>query len=242
MEHYLWANWNAPHHVHALTTTLHGGMSDAPYFNNLALHVNDHEPHVIANRQLLKKRLNLSTEPAWLNQTHSTLVSVIDEDSNRDVDASITRQSNTPLVVLTADCLPIVMCNDTGTEIAAIHAGWRGLLNGVIQNTCNQMLSAPPTLMAWIGPAICSACYEVSEEIKTQFITRYPFTKNTFINRQANLAHMAELILKQFGISRVYQSGICTFEEKNKCYSYRRMAQTGRMGTLIWFNDFKEIP
>lgn len=216
MNPFIWANWNAPTHVHALTTTIHGGIGTGLYgSNNLALHVEDNAEEVLMNRKKLMQALNFTAEPIWLNQTHSTHVCVVEEDTERDqVDASITRLKNVPLVILTADCLPIVLCNQNGTEIAAIHAGWRGLLNGIIQNTCDKMHSQSASLMAWIGPAICQNCYEVGESVKNQFIERYPFTKNTFKDRYANLAYMAELILNSLGITQVFQSGLCTFEEK----------------------------
>jgi YfiH family protein len=238
---HLMANWPAPRNISALTTTLMGGQSKAPYAsNNLALHVGDHATDVLANRHRLKTTLDLPGEPAWLMQTHSTDCVVIEEDTHRQVDASITRLKKQPLAILTADCLPILLCNTAGTEIAAIHAGWRGLLNGIVQNTLKKMQSSPNTLMAWVGPAICQRCFEVGLEVKAQFTTHYPNTSVAFEGRYANLPQMADLILQAAGVSAVYHSNACTFEEKNKFYSYRRESQTGRMATLIWFNDSKE--
>jgi len=241
MPHYIHADWPAPRFISALTTTIYPGFSLPPYaHNNLALHVDDSSEDVLLNRHALCQNLALPGEPFWLNQTHSTLAVVVEEDNNRNVDAAITRKQDTPLVILTADCLPIVLCNTDGSEIAAIHAGWRGLLQGIVQNTLGKMYTKPQALMAWIGPAICQNCYEVGDEVRAQFTAQYPFTSKAFKGRYANLPKMAEMLLFELGVHQVYQSGVCSFEEKNRCYSYRRAAQTGRMGTLIWFNSPKE--
>ena len=241
MSDYMIPNWPAPKNIRALTTSLSGGVSQGAYYsNNLALHVDDDANHVIENRQHLRQALSLPGEPAWLNQTHSTRCIVIEEATDRDGDAAVTRDKNQPLVILTADCLPIILCDQSGQEIAAIHAGWRGLLNGVIQNTLKHMQSAPLNLLAWIGPAICQDCYEVGESVKQQFLSQYPFVASGFLNRHANLAHIAEMILHQHGVKAVSLSGICSFEQKDACYSYRRAPQTGRMGTLIWFDNTQD--
>lgn len=236
------ANWNAPSHIHALTTSRIGGESGAPYnYNNLAFHVGDDEQNVAANRAALITALSLSNEPVWLEQTHTNVCVVAEEEPNRKVDAVITRTKELPLAIMTADCLPIVLCNKAGTEIAAIHAGWRGLVNGIVENTLAKMHSAPEALIAWVGPSICHKCYEIGIEVQQAYINKYPYTAPTFHNtgstRYANLPKIAELILNAQGISTVFQSAACTFELTNKLYSYRREAQTGRMATLIWIRD-----
>lgn len=238
---HLLANWPAPPNVHALTTTRTAGFSLPPYdSNNLGLHVGDNQKHVQANRMALVDSLQLPGEPIWLEQTHSTHCIIVEEDANRHADAAITRSNHFPLAIMTADCLPIVLCDRNGTEVAAIHAGWRGLANGIIENTLDKMLSHSESLLAWIGPSICQSCYAVGDEMYQTYISRYPFTEPTFRNhgsqRHANLPQMAELILNAQGIHAVFQSKACSFELKNKFYSYRREAQTGRMATLIWFN------
>lgn len=238
MSEFIEANWPAPQHIRALTTTLLNGSSEGSYAsNNLALHVEDEPQHVLDNRKRIQSILALPGEPAWLHQTHSTEVVVVEEDLQRNADASITRSKKIPLVILTADCLPIVLCDQSGTEIAAIHAGWRGLYHGIIQKTLQKMHTSPHHLMAWIGPAICKNCYETSLEIKAEFLEKYPYLMHTFSHRHADLPAMAKAILEQHGVSAVYLSGICSFEEKNRCYSYRRASQTGRMGTFIWLRD-----
>lgn len=239
---FLYPNWSAPTNVFALTTTRHGGCSDVPFdSNNLALHVEDNAHHVLINRNRLKEHLHLPNEPAWLNQTHSTECVVVEEDDNRQADAAITRSPSQVLAIMTADCLPIILCNQQGDEVAAIHAGWRGLLNGVIQQTVSQMHSHPQNIMAWIGPANCKHCYEVGDEVRKQFVENYSFADNYFSVKQdkwlVDIAGIAEHVLRALGISAVHQSNVCTFEEKNDFFSYRRAAKTGRIATLIWFKD-----
>jgi YfiH family protein len=232
------ANWPAPLHVRALTTSRTSGFSQHHFAaNNLALHVNDEAAHVLANRQALTESLSLPHEPAWLEQTHSNICVNIDSDENRVADAAITAQYHRPLAILTADCLPILLCNQAGTEIAAIHAGWRGLANGIIEQTIDKMQSEPAQLMAWIGPAICGDCYETGSEVQQQFMQKYAYLtefeqKNGKLH--ANLPHLAEQIAKHMGVASVHQSHACTFEEHERFYSYRRASETGRIATLIW--------
>ena len=238
----LLANWPAPPSIQALTTTREKGHSLAPYdHNNLGLHVGDDPESVMANREALIQTLSLPSEPFWLEQTHSTRCMVVEGHADRCADAAVTRQKNIPLAIMTADCLPIVICDTQGQEIAAIHAGWRGLAEGIIDETLSQIKSPRETLMAWIGPAICGACYQVGPELKRAFSIAYPYTTSCFEHKEghhyANLPLMAERILNAQGIDSVYQSHACTFELKNQFYSYRRQAQTGRMVTLIWIKD-----
>ncbi|MBA2656192.1 MAG: peptidoglycan editing factor PgeF [Tatlockia sp.] len=238
----LYANWPAPPNVFALTTKRNLGLSKAPYeANNLGLHVGDNKELVNLNRKALKENLDRPRDAEWLTQTHSTLCVVVEEESNRVADAAITRCPNRTLAIMTADCLPITLTNRQGTEIAAIHAGWRGLVNGIIENTLAKMLSPPEQLIAWIGPAICQSCFEVGEDVLENFQGRYAFTTNAFKSKNekwlANLPQIAELVLKSHNVLTVLQSNICTYERKDDYYSYRRNAQTGRMATLIWFNE-----
>ncbi len=236
------ANWPAPKNITALSTTRLSGYSQAPYdSNNMGLGVGDNEHHVLQNRQQLMELLHLPGDPQWLYQTHSTHCVITEKDPNRNADASITRSMKHPLAILTADCLPIMLCNVQGTEIAAIHAGWKGLARGIIENTLDKMESLTTDVLAWIGPSICHKCYEVGEEVYQTFTDTYPLSKHAFnpVNGkwQANLPQIAEIVLNSKGIKAVYQSGLCTFELKNELYSYRRTSQTGRIATLIWFND-----
>lgn len=236
------ANWPAPSNVSALTTSRSNGYSQSPFHsNNLAYHVGDDENAVRENRTKLSQNLQLPGEPEWLEQIHSNICVVVEEDSNRRADAAITRHKNRTLAIMTADCLPILLCDKKGNEIAAIHSGWRGLSNGIIENTLSKMQSKPDSILAWIGPAICQSCFEVGEEVLDIFQNRYHFAKASFKKKSeekwlANLAQLAEQALLYNGVKSVSLSNLCTYENKNDFYSYRRDAQTGRIATLIWLN------
>lgn len=236
------ANWPAPKNISALSTTRFSGFSQPPYdSNNMGLGIGDNDQHVMQNRAQLVDLLHLPGEPQWLRQTHSTHCVITEEDPNRNADAAITRSGKYPLVILTADCLPIMLCSRQGDEIAAIHAGWRGLAHGIVENTLGKLNSPVSSLLAWIGPSICQKCYEVGEEVYETFTNTYPSTKQAFKQVHAkwlaNLPLIAEIILHLQGVEAVFQSALCTFELKNEFYSYRRTSQTGRIATLIWFND-----
>ncbi|WP_419418531.1 peptidoglycan editing factor PgeF [Legionella sp. D16C41] len=231
-------NWTAPLNIFAFTTTRVDGFSEGPYnSNNLGFHVGDNPKHVAQNREMLSA--NLPAEPEWIEQTHSTNCIVIEDTAERNADAAITRSPDRVLAILTADCLPILLCNRQGTEVAAIHAGWRGLVNGIIEKTSLQIKSNKADLLAWIGPSICGSCYEVGDDVYEQYKNNYPFSTNFFKSHQqkwlANMPELAEQILREIGVSEVYQSNLCTYEHKNHLYSYRREGQTGRIATLIWF-------
>lgn len=234
MTSFIKANWPAPESVTAITTTVACG--------NIATHVGDDPRAVQNNRNRFKSQFQWRSEPAWLNQTHSTHCIIAENDINRDADAAITRTPGLPLVIMTADCLPVVLCNRTGTEIAAIHAGWRGLCNGIIEHTISSMNSKPEDLIAWIGPAICGSCYEVGDEVRQSFIANQPSHSDSFTATRAgkwmaNLPRIAQHVLELSGVSNSTLSHLCTFEEKNRFYSYRRTPETGRIGTFIWLND-----
>lgn len=239
----LFANWSAPKNIRALTTTRLNGVSiDSYATNNLGLHVNDNDSHVQQNRANLISSLNLPGEPFWLEQTHTNICSIVDNiNANRFADASITQNKNIPLVILTADCVPIVICNKQGDEIAAIHAGWKGLASGIIENTVAKFSRRPESYLAWIGPAICQKCYATGDEVLQTFVNKYANLNEAF-NKQnqqifADLPKISKLILNKLGINQVFLSNACTFEENDKYYSYRREAKTGRIATLIWFQE-----
>jgi YfiH family protein len=242
---YIKPNWPAPANVHAFTTTRVSGLSLAPFgSNNLGLHVGDESHHVLANRRQLEQELQLPSSPEWLEQTHSTDCVLVEEDLNRVADASISRSPAKVLSIMTADCLPILLCNKEGTEIAAVHAGWKGLVNGIVENTLAKMQRPRDQILAWCGPAICHNCFEVGEEVFDLYQEKYPFAEFFFKKHHvnnlkflANLPKLLEEILRQSGINNVYQSNLCTFEEENNFYSYRRDQKTGRIASLIWFNE-----
>ena len=233
--------WVAPPGVCAYTTTRVGGASEAPFDSlNLALHVGDDPVHVARNRELLQQ-LNLPAEPCWINQTHGTHAVTLELDSSRDADAAITRLPGVVAVVMTADCLPILVCNRDGSEVAAVHAGWRGLQAGVIQRTLASMESSPEQLQAWIGPGISQHNFEVGEEVRSAFIDSIQDAESFFKeNRKGHwlcdLAGLAERVLKRQGVVYVSRDPGCSYRDAERFFSFRRNATTGRMASLIWIN------
>ncbi len=242
----LHADWNVPNPIRALTTTRVGGISKPPFDTmNLALHVNDAPADVQKNRGLLLTQLQLPHEPRWLNQVHGTHAIDITHATDINADACYTQNKNTVCAVMTADCLPILICNTQGSEVAAIHAGWRGLLNGVINNTIQSLQSKPKELLAWLGPAISTAHFAVSEEIVIAFSERDSHNKACFKqddNQQwyADLYALAKNTLQQLGLAHISGGDYCTYRDADWFYSYRRDNKTtGRMASLIWIEDKK---
>jgi YfiH family protein len=236
------AQWQAPAAIHACCSTRRGGVSQAPFDElNLGLHVGDRASDVAQNRQRLRADLALPGEPCWMNQTHSARVVTLEQDCSRDADAAITRERGRIAVVMTADCLPILLCNRAGSEVAAIHAGWRGLQAGVIQSTLQAMHSAPAQLMAWIGPSISQPHYEVGAEVYAAFIDTVHAAESCFgANRPGHwlcdLGGLATAVLRSQGVGEVTRSPHCSYRDAGLFYSYRREAVTGRMASLIWIN------
>jgi hypothetical protein len=235
-------NWSAPATIQAFCTTRLGGVSTAPFDSlNLALHVGDDPARITQNRKMLREQLKLPAEPCWINQTHGTQTVILEQDVSRDADAAVTRVAGTIAVVMTADCLPILLCNRAGSEVGAIHAGWRGLQAGVVQSALAMMNSPNHQLMAWIGPGISQACFEVGDEVRTAFIDSMPdaqtfFSANRRGHWQCDLAGLAEQVLKAQGVGEVGRDAHCSYRDADRFYSYRRSATTGRMAALIWIN------
>lgn len=183
----------------------------------------------------------LPTSPFRLQQTHSTIVLSTPFQSGSIGDASICREKQHVLAIKTADCLPILLAHQSGKEVAAIHAGWRGLCHGIIEKTLQKLSFPPNEYAAWIGPAICAHCFEVGDEVIDQFVDSHPFSKRYcfYSNKwHINLAGIAHHILRSHNLQAVYTSNLCTFEQKNLFYSYRREGQTGRMETFIWIDSY----
>lgn len=238
-------DWSAPENVSAVATTRQGGLSvDAFEGLNLATHVGDDPVSVEANRALLQRQLDLPSTPYWLNQTHSNRVALLNDqhDYQVDSDSAISRQKGQIAVVMTADCLPILLCNRDGSEVAAIHAGWRGLADGIVSNTISNMNSDASQIMAWIGPAISQQRFEVGDDVYRLFVDRKKNATRFFdANRPGHwlcdLPGLAEQALLQHGVNQVYLSGLCSYDDASRFYSYRRDKITGRMACLIWIND-----
>ncbi len=237
--HWITPDWPAPKHIHAATTLRSGGISLAEFSSlNLADHVNDKLQHVLTNRLYISKMLKLPAEPVWLRQTHGTLAVCADQVKGcPEADASYSAKTNIVCSVLTADCLPVLLCAQQGSTVAAIHAGWRGLLNGIIENT---VLNMPDKeILAWLGPAIGPQCFEVGAEVRDAFISKSrefssAFTVLTEDKYLADIYHIARIRLNALGIHHIYGGDFCTVSDQQRFFSYRRDGQTGRMASLIW--------
>ncbi len=238
-------DWPAPENVAAFTTTRNGGCSQGNYSSfNLGHHVGDDAEHVKFNRDVLNKQLHLPSEPIWLNQGHGTDVLEVTslKTSNPEADAAYTTEVRKVCVVLTADCLPVLFCDSQGSCVAVVHAGWRGLLRGVLECTLNSLPIESSQLLCWLGPAIGPTKFEVGAEVREQFIQKDPEHKGAFDNIAvgkylANLYKMGRHILNTQGVKAIYGGGYCTFSDDQRFYSYRRDGQTGRMASLIWLKS-----
>lgn len=231
-------DWPAPATVNACVTTRAGGVSQPPFDTfNLGDHVNDDPDAVAKNRAHL--RSVLACEPAWLSQVHSTTVVRADLTRCDVADASWTDASRVACAVLTADCLPVLFCNRSGTRVAAAHAGWRGLAAGMLEATVAAIDSPDDPLMAWLGPAIGPAAFEVGAEVRDAFVGHDASSGAAFSSSRnagrymADLYQLARLRLSGCGVTAVYGGGLCTFDDP-RFYSYRRAALTGRFASLIW--------
>jgi polyphenol oxidase len=232
-------DWPAPANVKAIQTTRDGGYSDAPFDSfNLGSHVQDNGLAVDKNRQLLCECL--PSEPVWLNQVHG--VDVIDATKSsciQDADASFSKNKNVVCVTMTADCLPVLLCNTQGTAVASIHAGWRSLCDGVIEATIKAMGVKPEDLMAWLGPAIGPDAFEVGSEVREAFIAKHAQAEDAFKSAGdkwlGNLYLLAKQRLNKQGVIEIYGGGECTYSNSSQYYSFRRDGITGRMATMIWF-------
>lgn len=239
LEHCIIPDWPAPARVKALQTTRQGGVSIAPYDSlNLGSHVGDNPLAVARNRVLLNTLL--PSEPVWLEQTHGTLVVNADHAGCfPQADACIARHRAAVCAVMTADCLPVLLCDEAGSVAGAVHAGWKGLAAGVIEATVLAMGVAPQSLMAWLGPAISQDAFEVGEEVRTAFVAAQSQAEAAFISGQhgkwfADIHALAGLRLNALGITQIYGGNRCTYREYKQFFSYRRDGVTGRMGTFIW--------
>ncbi|MDD5460296.1 MAG: peptidoglycan editing factor PgeF [Methylococcales bacterium] len=251
-------NWPAPANIHAAATLRIGGMSEGIYAGlNAASHVGDDPERVRQNRQIIAEMLDLPDEPVWLDQVHSNRVVKAqnppftkgDRGDLQQADASYTDESGVVCAVMTADCLPLLICSTDGAQVAAIHAGWRGLLARVISNTVAAMRNSAISsrcgrdgsedLIVWLGPAIGPDCFEVGAEVHEAFLEKSAEFDSAFKEQGggkwlADIYQLARIELAGLNIFNVYGGDNCTVTEHDRFYSYRRDGQTGRMATLIW--------
>lgn len=261
-------DWPAPSRVRALSTTRHGGVSAGPYGLadgsagglNLGTHVGDHPAAVEANRERLARRL--PAMPRWLEQVHGCGVATADDTAGNTADdtgdavpgnavpradASIATTPGHVCAIMTADCLPVLLCDAAGTVVGAAHAGWRGLCDGVIEATLARMAPhAGPQAqwLAWLGPAIGPTAFEVGAEVREAFLQRARTDEQTMVEAAfsagapgkywADLYALARVRLARAGCTQVHGGDACTVSDAERFYSYRRDRTTGRMATLVW--------
>lgn len=233
-------DWPAPARVRAFTTTRTGGGSRPPYESfNLGDHVGDDAASVAANRARLRTDGAVPTEPVWLRQVHGVdVVDAADGAPSASADGSYTRRAGVVCAVLTADCLPILLCDRAGTFVAALHAGWRGLAAGIVDAGIARSGVAGEALLAYLGPAIGAHAYEVGDDVRATFIRTQPDAAAAFRPHGdrwlADMCLLARLRLQQRGVTSIYGGQYCTASRPDLFYSYRRDGITGRMASLIW--------
>ena len=237
--------WPAPHCVKALITTRAGGFSQGRYAGfNLGDHVGDEALAVRQNREFLCKYL--PAEPKWLKQVHGTEVANADTlHALVEADASFARKANTLCAILSADCLPLLLCDANGSVVAAAHCGWRGLAAGVIEKTVSAMRTAPDTLLAYLGPAIGPKAYEVGADVHEAFLRGDAGAQQAFAAHApgkwlADLYLLARQRLNRLGVKIIHGGNFCTYTEANRFFSHRRDGNTGRMASLIWLETKRE--
>lgn len=239
---WLQADWPSPAGIYAGTSWRRGGVSQGPYASlNLALHVGDDANAVVENRH----RLGLPSEPFWLNQVHGQTVvdagRISKQDPHRviEADAAYTDRVGVICAVLTADCLPVLLCDRQGTRVAAVHAGWRGLAAGIVERTLDALQLPSEHLLAWLGPAIGPNAYEVGEEVRDAFVRENPEAVTAFRPSRPqhwwmDIYQLARQRLLNRGVSAISGGNHCTWQEAENFYSYRRDGVTGRMASVIW--------
>ncbi len=232
-------DWPAPPQVRSLITTRNGGASRGPFTSlNLGSRSGDDIPAVQANREQVRRYL--PQEPKWLRQVHGTTVVLADNlVDSPDADGSFARQAGTVCAVLVADCLPVLLCDSSGTVVGLAHAGWRGLSCGVIENTVEAMGVPPGRLLAYLGPAIGPAAYEVGADVRQAFVSRDAGATGAFSacgdgKWKADLFALARQRLASLGVRGVFGGSLCTASDSARFFSYRRDGVTGRMAALIW--------
>lgn len=234
-------DWPAPPGVRAAVTTRAGGVSRGPYASlNLAAHVGDDPAAVAENRSRLARALALPGEPRWLTQVHGTAVALCEADEPAPrADAAVARRAGEVCVVMVADCLPILLASRGGEAVAAVHAGWRGLAAGIVERSVEALSVAPEALLAWLGPCIGPAAFEVGEEVRAAFLAADPAARRHFaLNSRgrwwADLEGLARDRLAAAGVREVHGGGWCTFSDPERFFSYRRDGATGRFAALVW--------
>lgn len=231
-------------------TTMRGGSgegaSSAPFDAfNLGIHCGDSPAAVLANRSRLRDIAGLPSQPHWLRQVHGTEVFRIDGTTpanEAEADAATTRMPGAVLAILTADCLPVLFCAEEGSEVAAAHAGWRGLAAGVLERTVEAMSTPPERIMGWLGPAAGPQVYEIGADVRDAFLSHDEQAHIAFVatrpgHWRVDLYALARQRLAEAGVMRVFGGNRCTISEPQQFFSHRRDGRSGRMATLIWIAE-----
>jgi len=234
-------DWPLPKGVAACSSTRIGGISLPPYDSlNLGAHCGDNAEHVEENRARVFAAGGLPSKPVWLEQVHGNDVLALSGGPyvSKRADASYSNTPGTVCAVMTADCLPVLFCNQAGTEVAAAHAGWRGLCAGVLEQTVACFADKPGNLLAWLGPAIGPQSFEVGAEVREAFMAHDPQADSAFRPHRekyfADIYQLARQRLASVGVHHVFGGDRCTFSDKDNFFSYRRDKTTGRMASFIW--------
>lgn len=243
---FLKPDWPAPSNVYALITLRTHGFSAGAYASlNLGDHVGDDLAAVQKNRQMLMETLGFQRDLFWLNQVHGVkavelpLPSPSGRREGVEADAAFTRVKQQPCIVLTADCLPVLLCDRSGTIVAAVHAGWKGLLSGVIEETVKAMQVPGEELLAFLGPAIGPSAFEVDADVRSQFIAIDANAKDAFKHKcdqkwLGDIFLLGRQRLNSVGVVAIYGGGECTYSHADRFFSARRDKDTGRFASLIW--------
>lgn len=258
---WLTADWPAPARVRTLISTRAGGVSEGPFAsNNLGAHVGDNPQHVAVNRQRLLEKADSAYAVQWLNQVHGTrVVEASDAGQVVEADGCTTSAPGVACAVLTADCLPVLIANRSGTRVAAVHAGWRGLADGVLVAALERFDDAANNIVVYLGPAIGPRHFEVGPEVRQYFLDRAHVAPVESIAREsqpeltsgrgsldnafqpsvgdrylADLYQIARIQCAEAGVVNIYGGGFCTYADSERFFSYRRDGQTGRLVSAIW--------
>ncbi|SFR86627.1 conserved hypothetical protein [Marinobacter daqiaonensis] len=238
-------DWPAPASVQTLCTTREGGVSSAPWDTlNLGTHVGDNHGDVLENRRRLAVWTRQEPENfGWLQQVHGTTVAELPVAGVPSADGAVTQAANTVCAILTADCLPVLFCDQGGRRVGAAHAGWRGLADGVLEQVAG-WFPRPSEVLAWLGPAIGPARFEVGPEVRRRFLehcdeadvcfTPAPHRPDHYL---ADIYGLARLRLTRAGVTRIYGGDFCTMTDDQRFFSYRRDGETGRMASCIWLTS-----
>ena len=249
-ERYLLANWPAPTNIKAFVTTRRGGFSTGVFSSfNMGIYSGDNPATAKKNRAQLTIDWQLEHPPQWLKQVHGVDVieahrcpssSYQEEQEEQEADAMFTREPGIMCTALTADCLPVLFCDRSGSVVASAHAGWKGLLAGVLENTVRAMGVDPANILVWLGPAISQKNFEVGPEVREQFIAINPAAGEAFIPGEgdrwfADIYQLARQRLGKISVTAIYGGGFCSVEQDDLFYSYRRDGKkSGRMASVIW--------